>query len=140
MVLECRDRYHNQSSVSFHHNAAVLSLAFSPDGSLIAAGSQDKKTWVWEVENGSRIGRPIIVHTYMRAPYSLLHSHQPEQEIGLSLALQINPSGSGVPQTQSRERVWEEPSENLSLDTSKSSEQLLYLLMESRSFLARLID
>jgi WD40 repeat protein len=42
---------------------SVTSVAFSPDGSLLAAGSLDNTVQLWDVASGEPVGRPLIGHT-----------------------------------------------------------------------------
>ncbi|MTE12794.1 WD40 repeat domain-containing serine/threonine protein kinase [Nocardia aurantiaca] len=42
---------------------AVVSVAFSPDGSLLAAGSWDKTVWLWNVHTHQPAGPPLTGHT-----------------------------------------------------------------------------
>ena len=43
------------SSSAFSHDAAVRTVAFSPDGVLLASGSDDRTWRLWEVATGRRI-------------------------------------------------------------------------------------
>ena len=54
------------------HTSQALSVAFSPDGRILASGSYDGKIWLWEVENGQPIVEPLIGHN--RSVYSLAFS------------------------------------------------------------------
>jgi len=46
----------------FGHVRAVNSVAFSPDGSQLASGSDDKAVILWDVASGSQVGRPFSGH------------------------------------------------------------------------------
>jgi WD40 repeat protein/pSer/pThr/pTyr-binding forkhead associated (FHA) protein len=41
------------------HNASVVSIAFSPDGTTLASGGGDKVVILWDVRTGRRLGRPL---------------------------------------------------------------------------------
>ncbi|CAG7845863.1 Uncharacterized WD repeat-containing protein alr2800, partial [Serendipita indica DSM 11827] len=43
--------------------AAVMSVAFSPDGQRIVSGSSDRTVRLWDVETGAQIGSPLEGHT-----------------------------------------------------------------------------
>ncbi|WP_326826011.1 protein kinase domain-containing protein [Streptosporangium sp. NBC_01756] len=44
------------------HNDGVCSVAFSPDGKILATGSYDDTVRLWEVATGTSIGRPLTGH------------------------------------------------------------------------------
>jgi WD40 repeat protein len=44
------------------HQGSVRSLAFSPDGALIASGSTDQTIIIWNVATGQPVGRPLVGH------------------------------------------------------------------------------
>ena len=44
----------------FPHEAAVMSLTYSPDGGYLATGSEDKLARIWEIASG----REILRQTY----------------------------------------------------------------------------
>lgn len=45
------------------HTAAVEGVAFSPNGQLLATGSQDNTVRLWDVATGRPHGRPLIRHS-----------------------------------------------------------------------------
>ena len=45
------------------HSRIITSLAFSPDGAIIASGSSDASIILWHVETRQPIGQPITGHT-----------------------------------------------------------------------------
>lgn len=45
------------------HNNWVLSVAWSPDGKLIATGSMDNTVRIWNPKTGEQIGQPLTGHT-----------------------------------------------------------------------------
>jgi WD40 repeat protein len=45
------------------HTYYVTSIAFSPDGKLLASGSGDSKVILWNVTSGKPIGQPLDGHT-----------------------------------------------------------------------------
>ncbi len=46
------------------HTGSVLSVAFSPDGQMLASGSLDDTIILWDVATGRPIGQPLTGHTY----------------------------------------------------------------------------
>jgi len=42
------------------HNRPITELAFSPDGSLIATGSDDGLVWLWDIASRRRLDPPIV--------------------------------------------------------------------------------
>jgi WD40 repeat protein len=55
------------------HAIAVNSLAFSPDGSLLAGSLEDETIRIWGVEDGM-IKRTLEIGGYMDDPYPLAFS------------------------------------------------------------------
>ncbi len=47
----------------YGHQAAVRSVAISPDGRLIASGSRDNTIWLWDVSTRRAVGSPLTGHT-----------------------------------------------------------------------------
>ena len=45
------------------HTSAIRSIAFSPDGKLLASGSFDNTILLWNVETHQPIGSPLLGHT-----------------------------------------------------------------------------
>lgn len=46
-----------------NHTAVVSSIAFSPDGAILASGSWDNSIILWDVASGDPIGQPLTGHT-----------------------------------------------------------------------------
>ncbi|QRV88322.1 hypothetical protein RhiJN_16340 [Ceratobasidium sp. AG-Ba] len=45
------------------HTDWVLSVAYSPDGTYIASGSEDKTVRIWDAHTGQQVGHPLTGHT-----------------------------------------------------------------------------
>jgi WD40 repeat protein len=45
------------------HTDTVFSVAFSPDGKILASGSWDDTIRLWDVNTGRPIGQPLTGHT-----------------------------------------------------------------------------
>jgi WD40 repeat protein len=59
---DARTRKQRGSLIAAHENF-VRTLAFSPDGSMLASGSEDTTgIMVWDTESGRRIGGPLVAH------------------------------------------------------------------------------
>jgi WD40 repeat protein len=43
--------------------AVIRAIAFSPDGSVVAAGGQDNTVVLWDVATGQQLGVPLVGHT-----------------------------------------------------------------------------
>jgi WD40 repeat protein/Skp family chaperone for outer membrane proteins len=48
--------WHSQPGRLARANVGVMSVAFSPDGSLLASGCTDQSVWIWRVEGGECLG------------------------------------------------------------------------------------
>jgi WD40 repeat protein len=48
------------------HNDDVNSVVFSPDGTKIASGSDDKTIRLWSVKTQAMIGKPLEGHIRLR--------------------------------------------------------------------------
>jgi WD40 repeat protein len=49
------------------HTDAVFSLAFSPDGTILASGSLDGTVALWNVQTGQQVGRPLTGHRVVQS-------------------------------------------------------------------------
>ncbi len=45
------------------HTGSVNSVAFSPDGSMVVSGSEDRTVRLWDAKTGEAIGQPFSGHT-----------------------------------------------------------------------------
>jgi WD40 repeat protein len=63
MILNSISDQTMKSSVLTGHTHWVTSVAFSPDGSRIVSGSDDKTIRLWDATTGEQIGDPLVGHT-----------------------------------------------------------------------------
>jgi WD40 repeat protein len=42
--------------------ASIRAIAFSPDGSVVAAGGQDNTIVLWDMATGQQLGVPLVGH------------------------------------------------------------------------------
>jgi len=45
------------------HTETITSMSYSPDGSHIVTGSNDKTIRIWDAETGAVVGEPLEGHT-----------------------------------------------------------------------------
>src|SRR5882757_3361730 len=45
------------------HAARIGSVCYSPDGTRVVSGSDDKTIRIWDAESGTVIGEPLMGHT-----------------------------------------------------------------------------
>jgi WD40 repeat protein len=71
---ECRCQFDDSGELEGHcdecpaktwHRDVVASVAFSPNGSIIASGSWDRTVGLWDAMTGANLGSPAASHRYI---------------------------------------------------------------------------
>ena len=78
------------------HEDAVMSVAFSPDGTRIASGSRDNTVRLWDAKTGQPIGQPM---RHENAVFSVAFSPDGTR---IASAAWTRPSGCGTQRPDSR--------------------------------------
>ena len=76
------------------HSGCVRSVAFSPDGSCIASGSDDNTIQIWDVQSGQALGVPLQGHSSYMHPVAISHDSHIVSGSGDSTVCIYNPQSS----------------------------------------------